>query len=433
MIESEPTNSEILWLKNNISTFKTVEFNNGFEDLALLDSIIGEAKIVSLGEATHGTKEIYQMKHRIIDYLALKKGFDILAIEALMPEAYKLNEYLLYGLGEPKELLANLSSWTYNTLEVLEMILWMRDFNKSCKSKIIFTGFDMQAIKGSLSNLKAFATKEDKTLLPLLANLEKLEKERFELVKIFFDITLAKIKACKNEKEKQKLTKKIPLIPDYIYKELTFNITKIHNKIVTNKKKYLLSLSSYEYEFLKQNATLISQYINLLSVDDFKASNRLRDHYMAENVKWLVANNPQSKIILWGHNGHVNRRKDWLGGFLDEFYGSEMKVVGFAIGEGTYTAIDLEKGLNSENILEQPMVGSVEYYFQKTQEPLFMLELNKVKSHNDDSKWLLKKKLVRTTGAVVNKKEEFYLDKITDLYDAIIYIQKTNSSVLIKK
>jgi erythromycin esterase-like protein len=99
---------------------------------------------VSLGEATHGTREFFQLKHRMLEYLATEMGFTIFSIEANMPEAYRLNDYVLKGEGDPARLLSGMYFWTWNTEEVLDMIKWMREFNQSGKGRVEFTGFDMQ-------------------------------------------------------------------------------------------------------------------------------------------------------------------------------------------------------------------------------------------------------------------------------------------------
>ena len=134
----------VTWVRQNAIPLKTVEAGNGFSDMQPLDKVVGDARIVALGEATHGTREFFQLKHRMIEYLATQKGFTIFSIEANMPEAYRLNKFVLNGEGDPKQLLKGMYFWTWDTEEVLKMILWMREFNKSGKGHIEFTGFDMQ-------------------------------------------------------------------------------------------------------------------------------------------------------------------------------------------------------------------------------------------------------------------------------------------------
>ena len=151
----------IAWLRKNAIPIQTVEAGHGFADLRALDPVIGDARIVELGEATHGTREFFQLKHRILEYLATQKSFAVFSIEANMPEAYRLNDYVLNGNGEPKELLKGMYFWTWNTQEVLDMILWMREFNKSGKGHLEFTGFDMQTPTVSMEIVRLFAEGHD--------------------------------------------------------------------------------------------------------------------------------------------------------------------------------------------------------------------------------------------------------------------------------
>jgi erythromycin esterase-like protein len=170
------------WLRKNAIPIQTVEAGHGFADLKALDKVIGDARIVELGEATHGTREFFQLKHRLVEYLATQKGFTIFSIEANMPEAYRLNDYVLNGNGDPRELLKGMYFWTWNTQEVLDMILWMREFDRSGKGRIEFTGFDMQTPAVSIDIVRKFASAHDpeffsKTLDPLYSVVERMAKK----------------------------------------------------------------------------------------------------------------------------------------------------------------------------------------------------------------------------------------------------------------
>jgi len=153
----------IQWLREHAVPLQTVEAGHGFTDLQPLGLMVGNARIVELGEATHGTREFFQLKHRLVEFLASQKGFTIFSIEANMPEAYRLNDFVLNGVGDPKQLLKGLYFWTWNTEEVLDMILWMRDYNKSGKGRIEFTGFDMQTPTVSIDIVRKFAMSNDPT------------------------------------------------------------------------------------------------------------------------------------------------------------------------------------------------------------------------------------------------------------------------------
>ena len=148
-----PKPAELEWLKQNVVPLRSCEAGQGFEDLAPLKRMVGDARIVALGECTHGTREVFQMKHRILEYLASQCGFTIFSIEANMPEAYRLNDYVLKGKGDPAKLIGGMYFWTWNTEEVLAMVQWMRQFNLSGKGRLEFTGFDMQTPDVAMENV----------------------------------------------------------------------------------------------------------------------------------------------------------------------------------------------------------------------------------------------------------------------------------------
>jgi erythromycin esterase len=97
----------------------------------------------------------------MLEFLATEMGFTIFSIEANMPEAYKLNDFVLKGEGDPATLIKGMYFWTWDTEEVLDMVRWMREFNKSGKGRVEFTGFDMQGPNTALGTVKDFVAKTD--------------------------------------------------------------------------------------------------------------------------------------------------------------------------------------------------------------------------------------------------------------------------------
>jgi erythromycin esterase-like protein len=175
--------ASIQWLRQHAIPIQTVEAGNGFADLQPLRKVVGDARIVELGEATHGTREFFQLKHRMIEFLASQEGFTIFSIEANMPEAYRLNDFVLNGAGDPRQLLKGMYFWTWNTEEVLDMILWMREFNKSGRGRIEFTGFDMQTPTVSMEIVRKLVSSRDhsyldSTLNPLYDEVSRMTEQQ---------------------------------------------------------------------------------------------------------------------------------------------------------------------------------------------------------------------------------------------------------------
>ncbi|MGH7731279.1 MAG: erythromycin esterase family protein [Candidatus Eiseniibacteriota bacterium] len=131
------------WLRKSARPFATCEPGGTDRDLASLRAIVGDARIVALGDVSGGTHEFLQMKRRIVEYLATHMGFTLFAIEANMPEAYRVNEYVLTGRGDSKAQIAGTRGWR-NAREFLDFIEWMREFNRSGRGRTQFLGFDMR-------------------------------------------------------------------------------------------------------------------------------------------------------------------------------------------------------------------------------------------------------------------------------------------------
>ena len=113
----------------SVVLLKTVEPGQGFRDMQPFKEIVGEARIAALGEATHGTREFFQPRHRMLEFLVEEMGFRVFAMEANWTEALRVNDYVLRGEGDAAKVLAGLYFWVWNTEEVLAMIEWMRSYN----------------------------------------------------------------------------------------------------------------------------------------------------------------------------------------------------------------------------------------------------------------------------------------------------------------
>ena len=81
------------WFKSAAIPLDSTSPESGLDDLRRMESIIGNARIVAMGEATHGTREFFQLKHRMLKFLVEKKGFTVFGIEANWPESLAINDY----------------------------------------------------------------------------------------------------------------------------------------------------------------------------------------------------------------------------------------------------------------------------------------------------------------------------------------------------
>ncbi len=395
------SSKQINWLKNNVDTFSSAEPDADDKDLGFLKDMVGDARIVSLGEGTHGTHEFFTMKHSIIKYLAEKMGFTVFAIEANMPEAQKVNNYVLYGIGNPKDVLAGLYFWTWNTREVLDMLEWMRQYNASKRGRIEFWGFDMQFPNVAIKNTLYFLYKFD----PPYFN---EAKEKYQKI-IAFNDELKKIKSK----------------PGNILFEPYLGYAKdVYNHLKENLDKYNSIGNKDSTEWYLQNSRIVVQ-----SIEEKMQKHQSRDESMAINVQWIVNHRPaDSKIILWAHNGHVSQNEtNWrkpMGAYLNKEYGKNMVVMGFCFYNGKYTATGKNGlGVYSTSL---PKPGSIEWMLHRLNYPRLFLDLRKIK--NSPLSTIFNGELeFRSIGALVMD-YAFYRTIITDDFDILIYFDNTTPS-----
>jgi erythromycin esterase-like protein len=138
----EPTQNEIKQL--NLAANPIIHFNSddSLGDLDPVKKIVGDVRIIALGENSHGSAPIFRLKLRLIKFLVTKAGFSIFALESPADRAEKINNYVLSGKGTIDEVVDALSYPSWQVKEMLDIIEWMKTYNKTATKKIEFKGFD---------------------------------------------------------------------------------------------------------------------------------------------------------------------------------------------------------------------------------------------------------------------------------------------------
>ena len=101
----------------------------GVEDLRPLVGLIADAKVVGLGESSHGAGELFTMKHRLIEFLVTELGFTACAFEASHAGCLLIDDYVRRDVGEPAAALTGQGYIAWDTEEVLALLAWLHDHN----------------------------------------------------------------------------------------------------------------------------------------------------------------------------------------------------------------------------------------------------------------------------------------------------------------
>jgi erythromycin esterase-like protein len=544
-----PTPEELDWLRAHALPFTTCEPESGFEDLAPLAALIGDARIVALGEGTHGTREFFQMKHRLVEYLASELGFTIFSIEASTPEAYELDAYVLGGPGDPEKLIGGMYFWTWNTEEVLALVEWMRVFNASGEKKIHFTGFDMQTPDVAMEIVSSFLAGVDpgraeevraqyaqakgaqapagfgvatgsfpvesargkrvrfsgwiKTealvdgwaglwwrndgpngeprgfdnmsgsgraprgtqdwtevaleldvpedtqninfgcLMPgagkawfdgLAIELDGepfVDAERFDLdfeggIRGFSSFAAGyniHTDTTAHAGAKSLCIETFPRDPSALDAGAAAKLAReILEELEDGRELLLAERDVAEVEWAIHNARIVDQCMRSRS-----NSFNVRDQSMAENVAWILEQNPGARIVLWAHNGHVQRAASaMMGAHLARKFGDDYLPIGFATEEGRYTAVG-ERGL-ADHPLQPSPPGCIESRFTATGAPRLFLDLRSAEKGSAGSGWLRERRPFRSIGALAQE-EQFFPTVLANAYDILVYVRTTTPTV----
>ena len=397
------------WLKSNCIPFATSKPGGGSEDLMPLKSIVGSARIAALGEATHGTKEFFEMKHRMLQFLVEEMGFNIFAIEAYWPESNLVNDYIQTGHGDPARLLAGLGLWTWNTQEVLDMILWMRQHNENPGNapKISFCGFDMQRAQMAIDSVIAYLSRVDAPAATWAGSLYTPFYPYSNSGSSYTNASAGVKSVC------------------------SWNVQVVYEHLLDHRQEYELKSSPTQFAFALQAARIAVQMEAFFGVQHGPD----REGFMAENAEWWVTQGgPNAKIVLWAHNSHVSTYQYTMGRVLRSVYGREMVVFGFDFASGSFNAYpyDLQTNTATGSLthfeVELPPSDSYEYIFQAASLPRFFLDMREPPS------WLLGPLRFRSIGAVYDQSSPltYYAPvPLPSMFDVLIYFQHTSPSTLL--
>lgn len=303
------------WLKEHTVHLHTIAAGSGFDDMQPLKAIIGDARIVALGEAAHCNGSFSRAKHRMVEFLVTEMDFTVFAIEAPFPGAIELNDYILTGEGDPERALGALVYAAWNTEEILAMIKWMRQYNSTHEKKIKFYGFDVRVAGGSAKAVynylrKIKGTNDYDKLLSNMINPWTAQQFR---------------QSPKEEKYSAK-------------EEIESLITYLEDKqpVLNQKTSSEQEIQEHkQWSLVVQHARVLLQYIEFRSLlpNRSKATD-FRDKGMAENVRWLVDYEKGAKIILWAANAHIMATpgSGCMGAYLRRTYGNDMVVFGLMSG-----------------------------------------------------------------------------------------------------
>lgn len=294
---------------------------------ALLDRI-GDAKVVLLGEATHGTSEFYRMRTRITQELIRRKGFTSIAVEADWPDAAAVDRYIRGDRPVERAWVpfTRFPTWMWRNAETHQLVEWLRAHNRETGANVSFSGLDLYSMYTSAFEVVRYLDRVD----PLAA---RAARERYgRLTPWEHDpaaygraALLSRMASCEHDV--------VAMLRELLAKRIQYS-----------------AQDGDEFFDAAQNARVVAgaeQYYRAMYYGSVESWN-LRDQHMFDTLRAIASHRgADSKLIVWEHNSHVGdaaatemaaRGEHNVGHLCREAYGDDVFVVGFGTDHGTVAA-----------------------------------------------------------------------------------------------
>ena len=410
----------ILTLQLNAQTSKTVSWINENSikiedadpdtDLVIFDNNIpkefADAKIFGFGEASHHGKEYFDIKAKFFKYLVKNQDVKVFIMEEFYAAESGINEWISGGEGNIETITNNFNMMPWKTIEVVNLLQWMRDYNISQpnENQIRFYGMDIQFAQGINMEIRDFISKQqipvNEELLSIL-DIAANKKIEYNKSTDWADIQIPKLKEIER------------IILDF-QKENKIDKQQEFNSII----RALHYLINYTY------------YVQ-------HSKSEVRDLKMFENVKWISENKSRNgKAFIWAHNEHINNKEFLsygsgqinLGGHLKKYYKSDYYSVGFDFGIGELRGFVVNK--NKPNYWE---IYQIDKPFRKTysktlfeaEEDIYFIDMTNALNNEPTGFFSKKNKQIGLGGPGYNPKKYYLINKkYSEMFDGLIFIKR---------
>ena len=298
-------------------------------DLRPMMARIGSARVVLIGESTHGTSEFYRLRARITRELIERKGFTVVALEADWPDAAIVDRHAR-GLASPEErarAFPRFPSWMWRNRETAEFVDWLRARHGAPgMSATRVRGLDIYAMHRSIEAVLAFLDAND----PAAA---ARARRRYGCLSPWSDdparygraVAAGSLDGCEQQV--------VEALEDLLRTRLDGARTP-HDDLFN----------------AQRNAALVrsaERYYRAMYVGSRESWN-LRDLHMFETLQAAIDHaGPAARAVVWAHNSHVGdaaatdmgaRGETSLGSIARTAFGDGAYLIGMGTDRGTVAA-----------------------------------------------------------------------------------------------
>ena len=403
----------ITWIRANhhdISQPVSAAREDDFADLQFLKSVIGDRRIVQLGESHHSVAEYGAVKTRLIKFLHQEMGFDVLAFESSIYECYATD---LRQMTPTEALFSSIFSvWAFE--DVLPLFNYLKQ-SIDTPRPLAFAGFDPQiSSRTGVASRPAF----------------------FERVIGALDQNYAREVAQFDAQFIDRIQREGPAYARDEEERLVAFYTRLATYLDQNRERLATLLEGSTAPMIAQRVAwssvklvqLLRSYGNDPDDTSLNGHMAIRDNAMADNITFL-ANElyPGKKIIVWAANIHVrhaNEQTTWvfptMGGWLVKRFRDELYTIGLYPNRGTIP------GVRSVFTIDPAEPGTMERLLSDAGSPRMFVDLLN-QPRTDGSRWMYEPMLSRD-GSISGPQAMLpVLIVPRDQYDGLLFIDRVTA------
>lgn len=415
----------IAWLKQAMVPLNPSATTLSATEVQAVKALVGSARIVALGESTHGTHEFQALRIPLVGSLVEDMGFTTVALEAPWVETQPIDDYLQTADGDPDVLLHQIPYWIYQTQETLDLIKWIAKYNGSVppSKRVHLSGFDLPYpdartaityVKGYLERVDPQAAERAGVSFACLANRNSSD---------YYKLSAGDRASCRAGLEEAQ-REIAATAAEYVQKssaQALANASHAMQQILFAEAAYS-SVVPYESEGVKYMMT----------------NPEARDPLMARNVEWLLSETGENgRVLLIGHNAHIGdnyytlfQGHGTMGALLRDEYGSSYVTIQFYFGEGSFNA----SPLGTPHKAGTPVPDSYEAFFQTANMPAFLLDLRKARPGTPATGWLRGPHCNRNISSMYDDafpQGGWGITSLPDETDAVVFVTQTTPTKLL--
>ena len=393
-------------------------------DLQPLLDRIGDARLVLIGEASHGTSEFYRIRAEITKALVERKNFDFVAVEADWPDAYRIHDFVTHKEREEPhdwEAFSRFPTWMWRNQEVLDFIHWLRDFNLQRRPpgrRVGFYGLDLYSLFTSVNCV--------------LNYLDRVDPQAAAVARVRY--------GCLTPWEGDPAT--------YGRATLTGQYRSCEREVVRmlqelSQRRVAASVQDGEDLFDAQlNARLVAdaeQYYRIMYYGSDESWNH-RDTHMFETLRLLLGRyGGRAKAVVWEHNSHLGNAAATqfgkhgqlnVGQLCRQAFGKDVYAIGQGTDHGTVAAASAWEGAMEIKHVRPALPDSYERLMHLTEMDAFFLPLAKSRNQQLTSA-LAQRRLERAIGVIYHPETErlsHYFDaSLPNQFDEWIWFDETSA------